>query len=119
MNYVQVEIGGRLRGLKFNNYGIEQMLLKQNGSASDVEGTYAMFWGGLKGNSYAKEEEVDYTFGDVVDWVDELGIKENGAEEIAKVLKAMTESQLYKKYVTDKPNKGEKKSQPKASSVKS
>lgn len=117
MSYVQIEIGGQLRGLKFNNYAIEQMLLKQ-GSGSEAESTYAMVYGGLRGNSYAKEEEVTYTWENVIDWVDELIVADKGEEQIGKVLKAMTESQLYKKYVTNNPKK-EKKSASGASSVKS
>ena len=117
MSYVQIEIGGQKRGLKFNNYAIEQMLLKQ-GSGSDAESTYAMVYGGLRGNSYEKEQEVTDAWENVIDWVDELMVTDTGAEEIGKVLKAMTESQLYKKYVTNNP-KLKKKSAPGTQSVRS
>jgi hypothetical protein len=94
MNYIKVNLGGQERGLKFNNYGIEKLSEKMAGNSA-IAFTYAMFWGGLIGNSFAKEQDVDYTFSDVIDWVDAIP-KDDKAAVIESVTKVLTESQNYK-----------------------
>ena len=91
MSYIQVEIGGKLRGLKFNQYAhiiIQEKLDPEFPTASI---NTALFYGGLKGNCFVKgeeltktvvalgppdeagnEKEVPATFEDVCDWVDNL-----------------------------------------------
>ena len=94
MNYIKVNLGGQERGLKFNNYAIERLSEKMAGNSA-IAFTYAMFWGGLQGNSYAKEQDVDYSFEDVIDWVDAIP-KDDKAAIIESVTKVLTESQNYK-----------------------
>lgn len=92
MSYIQVEIGGKLRGLKFNNFGLEQMYKALEGN-SVIAFSYALIWGGLEGNRYVKREEADYSFENVCDWVDALPAKTQTIESVTKV---MTETQNYK-----------------------
>lgn len=72
MSYIQVEIGGKLRGLKFNQYAhiIIQEKLDPEFPAASIN--TALFYGGLKGNCYAKNENPEFTFEDVCDWLEEL-----------------------------------------------
>lgn len=97
-NYIQIELGGKLRGLKFSNYALEK-IVDTNGEGSGTEAMYAVVYGGLMGYSHANREPVDYTFGDVVDRVDEIVTSEGGDKVIADVMAAMTESQNYKNMV--------------------
>lgn len=95
MSYLQIEIGGKKRGLKFNQLAIE-IISKYNTGDTQSAFLYAMFYGGLRGNSYVKQEEPDYTFEEVCDWVDNLN---NKAELITMVTNAMTETQIWKSLV--------------------
>lgn len=107
MSYIQITIGplkkdkdgidisgSNVRGLKFNNYAIEIMSPYQR-TGSTFSFVYALFFGGLMGNSYAKREEPDYTFDEVIDWVDAMP-KETKTQTIESVTNVLTETQLYK-----------------------
>ncbi len=97
MSYIKIELGGKERGLKFNQLALEVM----SGLAGEVvtQNVYAMFYGGLRGNSFVKREEPDYSFENVCDWVDELYV-EKKTDLIIEVERALTETQLYKSLVT-------------------
>lgn len=73
MSYIQIEIGGKLRGLKFNQ-GAHVEIFNKIGQANNnvVFAGYAVVWAGLKANSYVKGEEIDFTFEQVCDWVDAM-----------------------------------------------
>jgi hypothetical protein len=95
MSYLQIVLGGRPRGLKFNQMAIE--LIGQYNDAQTTTGfLYAMIYGGLKGNAYVKREELDLTFEQVCDLIDELPNKETIAQEASKIL---AETQIWKDLV--------------------
>lgn len=71
-NYVQIEIGGELRGLKFNQGANVEIQLKIGKSKNAMFGCYAVVYGGLIGNCFVKGIEPDFTFEDVCGWVDEI-----------------------------------------------
>lgn len=110
MSYIQVEIGGKERGLKFNQLALEEMTTLAS-TTNTTANVYAMFYGGLVGNSYTKREQPDYTFEDVCDWVDQL-FAEKKTDVIKAVEQTLTQTQLYKSLV---PEKEEKKRLRKAS----
>jgi len=95
MSYLQIELGGKLRGLKFNQLAIE-IISTHNDTATQSGFMYAMIYGGLMGNTYVKREESNYTFENVCDWVD---VMENKAEVIAKVTDVLTSTQVWKNLV--------------------
>jgi len=94
MSYIQIEIGGKLRGLKFNQ--MAAVIIGQKVDIDNYQATagYAMIWVGLKANCYVKGEEADFTFEQVCDWVDEVP-----QEVLLKVITAFQETQLYKNAV--------------------
>lgn len=94
MSYVQIEIGGKLRGLKFNQMAVVILAQKVDHENYAATGNYAMVYGGLKANCYVKGEEPDFTFEDVCDWVDSLS-----AEDLIKIDAALMEAESYKKLV--------------------
>lgn len=94
MSYIKINLGGVERGLKFNIYGIEKMTEKMRGK-SVMAFAYAMIWGGLQGNSYAKEEEPEYTFDQVIDWTDDLPGDEKN-KTIEDVTRVLMSTQGYK-----------------------
>lgn len=80
MSYIQIEIGGKLRGLKFNQGALMLMNEKQpEGTLSFT--SCAMIYAGLFTNCYVKsvefvdkdgDKETPITFEMVCDWVEEL-----------------------------------------------
>jgi hypothetical protein len=96
MSYLQIELGGKTRGLKFNQLAIE-LIAKNNDAETLSAYMYSVVYGGLRGNSYVKREEVDYTFEDVCDWVDNLDNKE---EVMIKVSNTLAETQTFKKLIS-------------------
>lgn len=89
-NYIQIEIGGKLRGLKFNQLALE-VFTKHTDYQTTHGDLYACIYGGLRGNSYVRREEPDYTFEEVCDWCDET--------DNAKIVEAynlFTETQNFK-----------------------
>lgn len=110
MSYIQIDIGGKTRGLKFNQLAIE-LINQYNDLQSTSAFIYAMFYGGLRGNTYVKREEPDYTFEQVCDWIDALKDKGNIIEQVSK---AMTETELWKELTSnsnkpEEPKEGKKK----------
>ena len=104
MSYIKIELGGKERGLKFNQLALEIIRSKSN-PLSDIQNVYALFYGGLRGNSFVKEEEPDYTFEQVCDWVDEIYIKPDAAEIINKVSGVFTSTQMYQNLIAEENGK--------------
>lgn len=111
MSYIKIKIGPLKKddkgndipgsneyGLKFNNYALEIMSNKMGGSAMSF--TYAMVYGGMRGNSYAKEVEPDYTFENVIDWIDAMK-KAERISVIEDVTKVMVATQNYKDLINE------------------
>lgn len=72
MSYIQLNIGGQPRGLKFNKLALLEMQSKTDWARIDKTSAYALIWGGMVGNAYVKQTEIDFTFEQVCDWVDEM-----------------------------------------------
>lgn len=108
MSYIKIELGGKERGLKFNQLALE--IMGSYAGETTTQNVYAMFYGGLRGNSFVKREDPDYTFEQVTDWVDEYYAAKN-YDLIKNVEQVLTETQLYKSLVPEKKNedKGEPK----------
>jgi len=105
MSYIQIEIGGKLRGLKFNQYASIKFYKHVDLKDYDASSIYAMVYAGLAANSYVKREEfVDkdgdketpITFEMVCDWVDKLT-----DEVVIAVAGAFTESESFKKIIKE------------------
>jgi len=90
MSYVQIEIGGKLRGLKFNK--MAQLVIHEKVKPGNLmSGIYALIYAGLISNDYVKGNEPDYTFEQVCDWADELK-----DETLLKIQEAYQQTEAYK-----------------------
>ena len=98
MSYIQIEIGGKLRGLKFNQLSLEEYT--KNVGTGTATAIYATFYAGLVGNCYVKQEEPDFTFEDVTNWVDEIYEKGRKAD-IEKVCKLWTDTYVYREWLKE------------------
>ena len=91
MSYINVEIGGKQRGLKFNK--MAQLIIEQKIDPSNLmTGVYAVVYAGLKSNCYVKGVEPDFTFEDVCDWTDGLD-----DSVIVQITEAFKDTEMYKK----------------------
>lgn len=95
-NYIQIDIGGKLRGLKFNQLSLEVYTKNVNYEQPNASAIYATFYAGLIGNCYVKKEEPDFTFEQVTDWVDEVG-----KNDIEKVCNLWAETNIYKEWLKE------------------
>ena len=95
MAYLQIDIGGRPRGLKFSQ-GTHILVQDkiETFDTGDVKafGGYAVVWAALKANCIVKGEPVDFTFEQVCEWCDALE-----EDQYAAILVAYQESVGYKK----------------------
>jgi hypothetical protein len=102
MSYIKINIGGKERGLKFNQGALITFQSKIDPENIAATTGYALVWAGLKANAYVKGEEFTETFETVCDWVDELP-----EETILEVIKTFQETQAYQKLIPEE--KGKKK----------
>lgn len=104
MTYIRKEIGGRERGFKFNQYALEIFTLHLDQNAIKTSSIYATFYAGLRGNCYVKNEDPDFTFEDVVEWVDKL--YEEGHLDVINEVNAVWENTFaYREWIREVENK--------------
>jgi hypothetical protein len=78
--YIQLELGGKKRGVKFGNYALfEYSKLTNTGvvefnEQNPIKLCADLVYCGLKNNCLLKRETEDFTYEDVVAWVDEMPI---------------------------------------------
>ncbi len=112
MSYVQVNMGGKLRGMKFNK--MAQLIVSEKVvPGNTMSGVYALVYAGLSANCYVKGEPEDFTFEQVCDWADELS-----AEDSNKIKAAFEQTEMYKQgqaYLAEIAASSKKKAAPKPS----
>lgn len=97
MSYLQIEIGGKLRGWKVNMQTIEMWSKGLNFEAFSSTSVYRAVYAGLVANCEAKGEEQDFTYDEVQNWVDDLNDTEEGLKSLEEVKKAFEQSRSYVK----------------------
>lgn len=75
--YIQADILGRTRGFKFGMLAVQQIGMEMQklgkvfgDNSIDLAAVPVIIYWGLFNNCYIKKEDPDFTFEDVVDWVD-------------------------------------------------
>ena len=75
--YIQADILGRTRGLKFGMLAVQQIGMEMQklgkvfgDNSIDLAAVPVIIYWGLFNNCYIKKEDPDFSFEDVVDWVD-------------------------------------------------
>lgn len=102
--YTQINIGGKLRGWKWGKWALEfymrSLKLKENETVDNVmssENFDRIAYAGLRMNCYMKQAEPDFTFEDVVNWLEVVH-----ADEVIKINEAIADSPLMKDYMPKK-----------------
>lgn len=96
--YYELELGGKKRGLKFNQISLEVFTKNINAEALESSAVYATFYAGLIGNCVAKREDQDFKYEDVMEWVDKL-YEEGKTDEIKKVCDLWAETHTWKDWL--------------------
>lgn len=104
MSYCKINIGGKDRGLKFNQGAIIIMSQSVNPNHYTATINYATVYGGLMGNCIVKQEEPDFTYEEVTEWVDAMS-----KEDLAIVDAALNQAEAYKKLIASIPDETSKK----------
>lgn len=80
--YIQLELGGKKRGVKIGNYALmEYSKITGTGvlefdNENPIKLCTDLIYCGLKNNAYIKKELVDFTMDDVLVWVDDMPIEQ-------------------------------------------
>ena len=104
--YIQMTIGDKPRGLKFNQMAVMTMTtyLDYNNLAATYG--YALVYSGLVANCYVKREEPDFDFEKVCDWVEQMSM-----EDLLKVKECFESTQTYKTLIASQVEDETKKKQ--------
>lgn len=89
--YIQIDLGGELRSLKFNMYAIE--IIAEKGNTSPIGNLAVFIYAGLCGNAFVKSAGSDAvckeTFENIFEWAEDIFI--NRKEVFEQVLNAFYE----------------------------
>lgn len=119
MNYLQKEIGGKLRGLKFNQDCLMTFYSEVDQKRTSTTSKIALLFAALQANSYVKKEEfiekitkeidgkeveefVPITKEMVSDWADEMS-----EEDHFEIMQTFMASKPYVKIIEDNKKKSE------------
>ena len=100
--YTTIPILGKTRGIKFGALAAEQIMIELSKLGTATNGYYSnsmiavvIYWG-LFNNAYVKRDELDITFEQVVDWVDEHLNDEASAKAFTDVVLVFESSKSTK-----------------------
>ena len=97
--YIQMDVLGRKRGLKFGMLAAQRIMLEAQklnatlGTEVDVALVPVIIYWGLFNNCFVKREDPDFTFEEVCDWVDE---HVNEPEMFVEVIRCFYDSRVVK-----------------------
>jgi hypothetical protein len=97
--YIQMDVLGRKRGLKFGMLAAQRIMLEAQklnatlGTEVDVALVPVIVYWGLFNNCFVKREDPDFTFEEVCDWVDE---NVNEPNMFVEVIKCFYDSRVVK-----------------------
>ena len=100
--YIQLELGGKKRGVKFGNYALmEYSKINNTGVAEFTEENPIklcadLVYCGLKNNCFIKKEIEDFTQDDVLLWVDDMPMA-----KITQIIQVFEESAKQSQLVID------------------
>ena len=111
--YIQADILGRTRGLKFGMLAVQQIGMEMQklgtvfgDNSIDLAAVPVIIYWGLFNNCYIKKEDPDFTFEEVVDFVDE---NISSPDLFTPILQAFYDSKFLQP-TTQAPQEEQKKS---------
>lgn len=110
--FIKITIGGKERSLKFNMRAMEAFTEVKNQGTRIVSASVTLVYSGLIGWYYSQQLEPDFTFSDVIDWVEEL-IYNKQESVLTEIDKCFMDSRTYG-YFLDKKEKTKAKKKKRA-----
>lgn len=111
--YIQLELGGKKRGIKFGNYALMEYS-KLNGTdvaefneSNPIKLCADLVYCGLKNNCFIKKEIEDFTQDDVLAWVDDMPMS-----QITDIIQVFEESVRLSQGIQDTQEAITKSSKP-------
>jgi hypothetical protein len=104
MSFIKLTAGGKERSLKFNQFASQEMSLnytrhpKLATDNPELFFLYNIIYSGIVGGYKVTGEEIDFTFFDVINWVDDL-YEQRQDKEIQNVIAVFKESRLWEDIV--------------------
>lgn len=100
--YIQIDLGGELRSLKFNMHAIE--IIAERGTTTEHGNLSVFIYAGLCGNSFAKSAGAipmcEESFEDISEWAEDIIV--NKQDEVRmQIMQAFSESKPIKKMKED------------------
>ncbi len=115
--YIQADLLGRVRGIKFGMLALQQISMEAQrlgsvlGSSVDLAMVPVIIYWGLFNNCYIKREDPDFTFEDVVQFVDD---HVSEPERFTPIVECLYQSKLIAGEPQAEDAKGKKKVRPDA-----
>lgn len=109
---------GKNRGWKVNMVTVEMWSKELDNAAFSSTSLYGAVYAGLVANCKVKQEEPDFTFEQVCDWVDECNLTPEGQQVLNQVKELFEASQYYialvkkLKDTLEEAQEGDKKKEP-------
>lgn len=100
--YIQLELGGKKRGIKFGNYALMEYSKLNGTGVAEFDETNPiklcadLVYCGLKNNCFIKKEIEDFTQDDVLTWVDDMPMS-----QITDIIQVFEASAKQSQLVTD------------------
>lgn len=100
MSYIQVEIGGKMRNLRYGNATDIEIREKMIGVKNQIILGYIVIWAGLYIAAIVDDLPIDFTFKDVCDWAEKM--KPEDVLKITECYKKTLDFEIGKKKVPKK-----------------
>lgn len=113
IGYIQAEILGKVRGLKFGTLAAENITMELVSLGAVTGGNYStsmmtviIYWG-LYNCEWSKKQELDLTFEQISDWVDMNARKDEVVKVFAEIAKCYEESTTTQETIAELKDKVE------------
>lgn len=105
IGYTQANVLGKVRGLKFGSLAAENITMELVALGASTGGNYStsmmtviIYWG-LYNNCWVKKEDMDFTFEQVSDWIDENANNPEVEDVFVEVVKCYEQSSSTKQTI--------------------
>jgi hypothetical protein len=93
--FMSIELGGKLRSIRFGMLAYEHLLTTVAKEDGKVKSTAKVIYAGLLNAAEVSDSPIDFTFNEVYGWIDELMCSPEGNKTILSIEKCFEESNMY------------------------
>lgn len=112
INFIEIELGGQLRRFKFDMFAVEffekeiagrilaNPSIAENPKLAERVSINCTIYAGLSSDYTLKSKQIDFTYEDIVDWVDKAD-EEGKYENVKKICDTYANTFEYKKWLKE------------------